>query len=353
MFKTPSTFRQLVVLFGRTAPGSDARALFSQVDWTGVTKRQLVHVFLDRPPQGLAEAWQDEDFDPVEAACALFASDVFRNDLVMRLLRHFPGRKRLLFVHLPKSAGTDFQEAMSRVLPFVASTWLSTEQVESRELRHLLRGFARAVDKHDTIMVGGHVPLSWYLDEGAYRLHDRIVAILRDPHEISVSFANYVVHRFTSDGDALRVDTQGWANKLGLKAAEVRAIPPRDLALSLVTRPGFQTFNPICSLLGDGTAARTLDNLARADIELTSVAQYGAWLRKNFGLEREKRSNAAPRLIGWEDLSPWQQGQIEAGCSEDRIVYDLAMQCLDRAGTLSVTGPEVVAFAQPTIVHAP
>jgi hypothetical protein len=347
LLKAPAALRDTVLLFGQLGPEESVAGLFGRVDWTGVTRRQLIHAFLDRPPATAAEASDGAAFNASAAALELFASDAFRNDIALRLLRSFPGKRRVLFVHIPKAAGTDFMAAMRGVLPHVGNELGVKELVPDDRLALRLRRLARGVKGSDTIfMGGGHIPLSWYLDEKLYRFNDRLIAIVRHPREMCVSLANYIANGLKSDPALSRSDTRGWARALGLSTDDIATMDARLLALAVVAHPKTQLVNPICSLLGDGMAPAALDNLARACVEITSTEYYDRWLLERWNIVRKLHVNASPRLIGWDDLHPWQQARIEAGCQQDYIVYDAVTQCLARSGASSVTGPEVARFAR-------
>jgi hypothetical protein len=341
MLKAPTTFRETMLLFGRMNAQFDVPELFAQVDWSGVTRRQLTHAFLDRPPANAAEAHEEPGFNAQTAALALFAAPEFRDGIATRLLRGFPAKKRFLFVHLPKAAGTDFKAAMRQVLPCSDNALGEPELVSQLKLAERLRQFGRIIQPSDTIFMGGHISLSWFLDENLFRFGDRMATVVRHPYEICVSMANYIVHRFDLNPDLSAPDTRGWAGVLRLTREDIAKMDRQVLALALVARANIMPVNPICRLLGDGTAQGTLDTLSRAPIEITSIERYSEWLRQNWSLDRKQRGNASPQRIAWNDLSAWQKGQIIEACHEDKIVYEAVMARLSRTDALSVTGPEV------------
>ena len=345
MLKPPANLRETVMLFGHFRPKLGISDLFAQVDWSGVQRRQLIHAFLDRPPASAEETLEGPGFDACAEALLLFASPEFRAGLAPRLLQAFPAKRRLLFVHIPKAAGTDFMAAMRGALPHVGNELAEPALVSTDMLARRLARLAATIKQSETIFMGGHIPLAWFLDQRLYRFNDRLTAILRHPRDICVSMANYIVHSFRQDPQLVRPDTRSWSGVLGLDYEQIADMDSQALALAVVARRGMQPVNPICSLLGDGTASGTLATLMRAPIEITSMAQYSAWLRDGWGLERTKRVNASDQVIGWDDLSQWQKSQVEAGCQEDYPVYEAAMSCLARSGALSVTGPEVARYA--------
>jgi hypothetical protein len=118
-----------------------------------------------------------------------------------------------------------------------------------------------------------------------------------------------------------------------------------------VTHPGTQPVNPICAMLGDGTARGALETMARAPVELTSLAQYSSWLNDRFRIERTTQVNVSDQVIGWSDLSSWQQQRIAASCEEDMVIYQAVLDCLRQDGGLSVTGAAVVSSRQQRPPH--
>jgi len=343
MHPPPTNLRDVLMLFAHWRPRHGAEGLFKQVNWARASRRQIIHAFLDRPPANAAEAEEDADFDRQVYALQLFGSAEFRANIPVRVMQAFPGKRRVLFVHIPKSAGTDFNSAIRPTLPFVHRGMEDPEMTPQPLLERQLNHFGKLIATEKYIFMGGHHQLAWYLDERLYRFNDRLIAIMRHPHAIAVSLINYIVHRMRTTPGLTAPDTRTWARILGLTEFDPETVDLREFALSIITRPGIQPVNPICSLLGDGTAARAFDNMPRAPIEFTSLEKYSDWLTASWKIERTKRENVSDKVISWDDLAPWQQAQIEAGCAEDRIIYEAVMGCLARSGGLSVTGPEVVA----------
>jgi hypothetical protein len=326
-------------LFLRYDPDQGLDHFFASVDWSTASSRQLAHAFLGRPPLPGASHLTD----PAAEARRLFESDEFRHGLLRRVLMALPGKQRLLFVHLPKCAGTDFEVAMRPVHPSLHQglDWIGA--TDAAELAKRLHAFMRHVQQAHTVFVGGHVPLPWYLDNELYRFGDRLMTIVRHPHEIAVSFANYVVYCMKSDPAFATDYVRGWGAMAGIERFDLGWTEDavKELTQRIVTMPGLMPINPICTLLGGGTAATSLANLARVDIEITDVTRYSAWLKARWGIERSFRANAAPQIVTASDLTSAEKARIEAACLEDMRVYTAITRGLDSTGGLSVTGPQV------------
>ncbi len=340
----PASLRDLLGAFAAYVPGTPAQDFLAGLDWGAATPRQIVHAFFDRPPTNEAVRAL-EGQSPAEMAFTVFASPAFRQGLVPRLLGAQPGKRRILFVHLPKCAGTDFEQVLRQRGPLVHPSFESAEAHPLESLATQLRAIGRGLAKPGDIACGGHLGLRWYLDEGLFRFRDRLVTVVRDPEPIAVSFANYVVARFRMHPALDAIDVRGWAAKLGLGPLdpEMGETAWRDLALRVVTAPGMMPTNPLCSLLGNGTAAGAFAQMRRAAIEIATVETYDAWLAARWDGARSVRVNAQSQRIRWEDLSPAQRETIAAASAEDRVLMRAVRSALgDRLWT---TGPQVVAAA--------
>ncbi len=337
----PSRFRETLRLLARHDPARGLDNLFGSVDWSGASSRQLAHAFLGRPPADGAAPLSD----PRAEARRLFESDEFRRGLLRRVVTAFPGKQRLLFVHLPKCAGTDFESAMRADHASLHQSLDWAGIVDAAEIATRLHGFLRQLQKSNTIFVGGHVPLRWYIDNELYRYEDRLMTIIRHPHEIAISFANYILHCMRGDPDFRTRDVKHWGGVAGIARYDPAwpAETVKELGRRIATQPGLMPINPICALLGDGTADATFRNLARVDIEITDVTRYSAWLKTTWGIDRKVRANAAPQVVSAADLSAGDRARIEAACTEDIKVYEAIMGRLRSTVGLSVTGPELGA----------
>jgi hypothetical protein len=332
--------RELLRVFQHYRPEEGLDALFARVDWSGASPRQLAHAFLGRPPADGAISCAD----PRAEARRLFESDAFRGDLLRRMLMAFPARQRLLFVHLPKCAGSDFEAAMEQGHASLHDSikWLGRYDAEELALR--LHAFMRQLQKKsDTIFVGGHVPLRWYIDTELYRYNDRLLTIVRHPHEIAISFTNYALLVMRRDPQFATEDARSWGRLAGLESFDPTwpAATIKDLAHRIIATDGLLPVNSMCELLGDRTADSVFRNFARVDIEITHVALYTAWLRARWGIERTYRANAAPRIITAADLSSAEKARIAAACTEDMKLYTAVTAKLESTGELSVMGPQM------------
>ena len=210
------------------------------------------------------------------------------------------------------------------------------------ELARRLHAFMRQIQiKGNTLFVGGHVPLPWYIDSELYRYTDQLLTIVRHPHEIAISFTNYVLLCMKGDPNFETADTRYWGSLAGLKNFDPTwpASIVKELAHRIIATDGLLPVNPMCALLGDGTAASSFHNLARVDIEITHVALYTAWLRARWGLTRSFRANAAPRILTAGDLSGTEKARIAAACTEDMQLYNAITAKLESTGELSIIGP--------------
>jgi len=339
MIPAPTSFRETLRVFATYTQHHGLDGLFASVDWSTASLRQISHAFLGRAPATVIPGL----FDPAVEARRLFESPDFRRNLLRRVIETFPDKQRILFVHLPKCAGSDFEAAMRPVYASLYESLGLPRALSFEDLADTLRHFARRIESSDGIFVGGHVPLLWYIDNQIYRYTDRLVTIIRHPHDIAVSFANYVVMCMRGDPLFARGDVKYWARIAGLERfdPEWSTDTLRALARRLVTTPGILPVNAMCALLGNGTASAAVHNLARVDIEITDISRYSDWLRTRWGIERKQRANAAPALVTLADLAPAERARIESACMEDMRLYRQIMAKLEGGHGLSVMGPDI------------
>src|SRR5205823_6565803 len=111
----------------------------------------------------------------------------------------FPEKRRILFVHVPKCAGSDLNRHLAPNFLTLPHRITSEEWVAKEELFETLRNAIRELDRSSEILVHGHIELDKYLTAVPDRPGDAIVTIIRDPVEIAISQANYAVTLLVKD----------------------------------------------------------------------------------------------------------------------------------------------------------
>ena len=339
--RTPRECFQLLSLFD---PGRGLDALLDRLDWSGANPRQLYSSILGRLPETAATAVAGEGYVPREQASALLLSDEYLRKVFRLGLEAFPEKRRLLFAHIPKCAGTDLIGHLSPRYAWLDENLGREDPPPAKVLFGHLMEFALRAEQAEMIFMSGHVGLNWYLSKELYRYGDRLITTIRHPHDIAVSMANYVLKRFAEDPECKNSGPKGWAKTLEMESFDP-TIPPealRELGHRIVAEPRIVVPNRLCTFLGSGTADSAIEMMARCDIELTETSRYNSWLKNAWGIGKATRSNASPAVISWADLPEQTRATFSEACREDIKLYEHIVGRMEKKGEDSIFGPELI-----------
>jgi len=87
----------------------------------------------------------------------LLHSPRFQQNILAYVLRAFPEKRRLLFVHIPKCAGSDLSMHLSSRFPSLEQRLVEEGWTEKDQLFHALAEFVREVVFSDSIFLRGHI----------------------------------------------------------------------------------------------------------------------------------------------------------------------------------------------------
>src|SRR4051794_22778551 len=194
----PRNPRELFQLLAGHAVGkADLSDLLEPVDFAGVTPRHVYYGVLGRPPERFWSA--APDYDAKAHFLRGLRSPEFRVRAIELFLAAFPEKRRLVFIHIPKCAGTDLNYHLARRFLWLRHILSSPETVPDKTFFAELAMAAQRVESVQEIFVAGHIQFSHYAARIGTRLNDRIFTVIRDPIEIAMSMANYVVSQLLSD----------------------------------------------------------------------------------------------------------------------------------------------------------
>src|SRR5437763_5806178 len=340
----PTRPRETLRLLSQFNRSAGLGALLDQVEWHSVSPLQVYYAVLGRLPEDAKVAVPDEGYSARAHAEAALLSDEFQQEVLKRVLDAFPEKRRLLFVHVPKCAGTDLIEHLSARYPSLSEYLSQPGWTAKPGLFEHLKNFVVNAGSADAIFVSGHIPLQWYLDHSLYRFSDRLFAVVRNPYDMVISQVNYVFKRFFEAPRCHHPDTREWADLLGIDMFDVNMPQDelRQLGFRILSSP--QIVNPrnICTYLGDGTADSAFDSMARCNIELTEVGHYNAWLSAEWGIDTNTRANQSRPILKRSDLDAAQWQEIAEICKEDFRIYNRVVERLAQAGGYRVFGAELV-----------
>jgi hypothetical protein len=343
----------------------DPRALFELLSW--YSERHGLFGLLgrldfdDRQPHhvhyGVFGSYPDRamslptgsPYYPHDHLCELLVGDDFQADLLPRFVNAYADKRRLIFVHIPKCAGTDLTNKLKSRYPWMNYNimhplWTAKDAMLQRLSRLAVElRFARSV------YICGHAELNYYLDRHMIRPGDQVFTVIRKPADIVVSQVNYVLTRFSQDIERGQVgpDTAQWLSAIGLDALPEGMSDDfvATIAPLLLKNPHIVTPNTLCRWLGGGKSdARTaLDAMVRSDIEVVDVERYQAWLASRWNIVSRSRDNASVSYISLDALSVDQRDYIEQITQEDLKVHRAVVDALAKTGKNSVFAHELDA----------
>jgi len=277
--------------------------------------------------------------DITEYCKELLSSRDFRRLAIRNFLDAFANKPRLLFVHIPKTAGTDLTNVLSARHFAIDSAIENPNWFTQDALFRHLRELTLACEFADTIFVRGHARLRYYVNQNLIRPGDQVFTIVRDPIDVVISGVNYRLTRLMADPTGRDTDTRLWLRDLGLQRVPQNPsqVELLGLAKRILREPRVIEDNVLCMALGNGDAASALANIVASDIEITDLSRYEAWLSQRWGAASQ-HANASTKVLTADTLDTEDRALIEAKTVEDRVLFARLMQVLDASDGTSITG---------------
>jgi hypothetical protein len=337
---TPDAPRALFDLLRLHSPQDGLYNLLCQIDLADRSYDQIVRtVFGGRrktPPA--PEKWSaGVARDTIHT---MLRSRLFQSSVIELLLHAYSEKHRLLFVHIPKCAGTDLSYNIVTRYPSIHRTITSPMHTSPQKLVETLIDTLRMLPYFDTIYTHGHVNLAEYEKWNVIRPTDEVFTIVRPPLDIALSRVNYFLTRLKRDAAAgvFQPDTKGWLKTLGLEAS--RDVLTDDflagLSLRLLHEQKMVTANPLCQWLGGGTAEQVVTRLEKLGVEVTNMKHYAAWLAQRWAIRTTSRANESIKFLSLADLSSADVDYLHGISQEDTKLYGLIEGRLARSDAHSV-----------------
>ena len=314
--------------------------IFQQAEGEQWTTRQIFYAVHGRRPDGLNAALNRSDNSPYKIFTAAIYSDEFRKQHPPRILRDYPEKKRIFFVHIPKSAGSDLASHLTSRYPTLNTRLCQKEWATNEEFLQAMKDFWLEAEHNDTIFVTGHNHLALYENWNVLRLDDRIFTVLREPVLQVISQVNYVLTRIFSANNPPDPDTRGWRKLFGVEDMGIEA--SREEVLKLARRvlkdPGVTGGNIACAFLGGGSYEKAVERLAIHDVEVVDLSTYERWCRERWGITHSRRVNESKKYVALADFSAAEHDYIRETTRLDRQLHDDLLRALRESGTASVSG---------------
>ena len=339
----PRSPRDMFELLKYYDPAKGLDALVDRIDFGPVQPSYIYQVVHNRYPENVDALKAAKSSEPRRRFKNALLSEEFQRQVIRQFLIAFPEKTRLVFLHIPKCAGTNLEIHLARRFLALAGVIEAPHWTSKDRMLEWLAGWVKAMPLLDTVFVFGHIVFDEYIQRVGTRWNDHIFTLVRDPLELLISQANYSVGRLLTDPAGTRPDTREFMAALGIEAIPNPLSPDlaRELAIRALLESGIARPNRICTFLGDGRAEKSVSNLAIHNVEVTDMARYPRWLAERWGIEEVTRYNRSPPLLTVNDAQPYLDDLLPR-CSEDYIVYNRIKSSLDASGQTSVRGSELV-----------
>ena len=130
-------------------------------------KRRQAHyiVFGDLASEATASYARSTEYSTRDCLNELLLSDDFQKNLIPLFLKAFPEKKRVIFVHVPKCAGTDLSANLMKRFPFLHQQMTQPNWMKRDDLFRAVSRLVLNVRFFDQIFVTGHNSLVLYIAE--------------------------------------------------------------------------------------------------------------------------------------------------------------------------------------------
>jgi len=251
----------------------------------------------------------------------------------------------VIFVHVPKCGGTHVGAYLGRRLPRLDNVLAQGHWTGQAELLDRLSWFTRVAPLYDSILVTGHVQLTFYAQRRLIRPTDLVFTVVRDPVDMVISQINYVLTRIAADSQAgaFGQDTKEWLQMLDMDPPEGPLSPGfiETAAARAVRHPLMIPKDSLCYWLGDRDVDGAVALLRVHDVEITDVRRLDAWLQQRWGIEPSRRHNESVRYFTRDTLPSELMSRMLGSMTRDLRLYARIASALERTGGLSVRGREL------------
>ncbi len=340
IIQAPKSAREVLLSFLLFNEADGPQSIARQIDFSGTTRQQILEITSGRPPGEAGQAIEPSQFSARAAFVKALSSPEFQIRIREVVLSAFPEKRRLIYIHIAKCAGTDLEIALRRRYPFLHHKISIPEATSTKELFVALRLIALGVQFSDTIAISGHVQLGWYLKHGLVRLQDDVFTTIRHPRDRIYSQISYILSTMVKFRGTYRFDTAGWMAAIGMAEMDPDPSPAYlvEIGRRLLRSPVVARRNGICEMLGSGTAESAIENLILANVEITDMDRYSAWRKARFDYSPAAKANQSPPLFT-EELADAADRQLVQGLiDQDFVLYETVQNHLAANGALSIRG---------------
>jgi len=327
----PTTPRDLFKLFSTYDPQNGIGSMLGSLDYKGVSRRQVLYSIFGKLPETADKCRTPEGYSPLLHYTDLVHSESFQRDLIERLAESFCDKNRLIFVHIPKCAGTDLIANISPHFPSINQSISDPQWTNKALLFDKLREIVIRLEGSNNIFINGHIRLNDLLKSQLVRFNDKVFTVVRDPISIVLSQVNYIMTRFIDDPKRELPDTREWLKYMDLQMIPESATQEyfRSLANRVLYSADLMKGNLICRFLGGGDRVSAINNIIIADAQITDTSRYSEWLRTAWDISSNTKFNVSKQVITRENITRQEMEHVMSLVNEDTPLYDQIVKKLD------------------------
>lgn len=317
-------------------------AMLKDVDFSDADPRQLFYSVLRRLPEA-KELTRGTNYSGKRHTQQLLHSTEFQQSCVNLVLQALPELKRIIFIHIPKCAGTDLIANLAKRFLSVNHSITAPAWTPKQKLFSMLKEIVIRSHFHPEIFLQGHFQLQYFINNRLMRYGDRIFTVVRDPASIIISQVNYILTQFIDDREQKLPDTREWLKMMSIEAipADASADYFRNLASAVLQNQAAIRRNYMCTYLGRGDYKSAVYNVRLSDIEITDTTKYNSWLTSEWGIDSKSRANVSKKIMSETDVTAKERDYINSITSEDQVLYDLITSKLSASSAPSIRGGDL------------
>jgi hypothetical protein len=346
MPSSPTNLRDTFELFRFYRPDVGIARLLMGAGVADMSPREIYHSVHGRPPDSLDAALRSASYDPTASFIAALSSLEFQQNLAAHFLRAFPEKRRLFFLHIPKTAGVDVASRLISRFPSINTNLLDRTLTRSEDIYLAIKHIVLELAHSDTIFISGHTHLGTFQSwaGNGIRCGDDVFTVVREPIDRIVSQVNYVLTRIFSDEAKIQPDTAGWRNLFQVKELEMRHAPDRIIRLAREILHNRDVVVPdiMCEFIGGTSYESALTKTVAHDLEVIGLRQLDAWTEQRWGARDRTRLNSSEKFISIKDLSELDITYCHSIAQEDIKYYQKVLGALDRHGGTSIKGAQII-----------
>lgn len=347
----PASPRQLFEFLGLHTSDEELPRLLTRLAFADVSPEQMHYGVFGAYPETVEDVLRWGTYYARDHLQELLLSETFQRRLIPLFLHAFPEKRRLIFVHIPKCAGTDLTFHFRARYPSLDRTLTDPDWTTKTAMLHRIARVVAQTHASDSIFLHGHINLREYIAGGLIRPTDRAFTVVREPFAVALSQINYVLTRFAEDiakGKA-EPDTAEWCEvmQLGRLPTQLSETFIKRLTKAALRNEDLVLPNSLGSWLGGEGSQPVLDRLVRHNVEVTDTERYNQWLQQAWGITADTRWNASKQFVAVADLASEDLAHLQKITAEDRRLYRAIQHVFDTTGKLSVRAEDLRGVVIP------